>query len=191
MKGSLIVKINISRQYIYLIAVSLVLFTFVLFFSFAVLIPAGKEYRIKRVDLIKTSKELREFENFHDETLESLKNLQSTNRRIITAFDTKFDASRFEKQNKNYFSTLSVAPKLNEKVEDGFATYEVNTTSEINSPSSFYNFLDSINKSDWIIGINFPIHFKRDGELIKSSFTMKVYANNKESNATASSSEAK
>jgi hypothetical protein len=51
--------------------------------------------------------------------------------------------------------------------------------------------LDDLNKGDWIIGVNFPINFVRDGEMIKSSFTMKVYTNNKDKNATASASEAK
>jgi hypothetical protein len=50
------------------------------------------------------------------------------------------------------------------------------TTSQINSPKSFYDFLDAVNKSDWIISVNFPISFKREAEMIRSSFTMKVYA---------------
>lgn len=170
---------------------SLFLFIFVLIFSFAVLIPEGKEYRIKRVQLKKTNKELRVYENFHNETLETLQDLKSKNRRIITAFKATFNPERFEKQNKNYFSSLNVDQVDFVNVEGDFAVYEVNTTSQISSPSSFYDFLDSVNKSDWIIGINFPIDFKRDGELIKSSFTMKVYCNNKESNATASASVAK
>ena len=64
--------------------------------------------------------------------------------------------------------------------ESKFTTYDVNTTSLINSPKSFYNFLEAVNKSDWIVAVNFPITFKRDAEMINSSFTMKVYSNNKD-----------
>jgi len=184
-------KNSISRQHIYLAVVSLFLLLSVLLFSFGVLIPTGKEYRIKRVDLRKMSKELYEYQNFHDETYDTLKSLQGKNRRVISAFDTIFNPQRFEKQNKSYFSRLSVSELSLSGLDDGFAVYEVNTTSQISSPASFYDFLDSVNKSDWIIGVNFPINFKRDGELIMSSFTMKVYANSKESNSTASESEAK
>jgi len=184
-------KSNISRQHIYLISASLVLFIFVLIFSFIVLIPEGKEYRIKRVDLKKVSKELREYKSFYEDTHNTYKDLQSKNRRIITAFDGVFNPYRFEKQHKQYFSALSVSELKLSSSDKDFAIYEVNTTSEINSPTSFYDFLDAVNKSDWIIGINFPINFKRDGELIKSSFTMKVYCNNKETNTSASESEAK
>ena len=72
---------------------------------------------------------------------------------------------------------MKVAQKIRVKDEDNFNVYEVNTTSQINSPKSFYDFLDAVNKSDWIIAINFPIVFKREDDKIRSSFTMKVYKN--------------
>ena len=182
---------NIPRQYIYFIFIALFLFIFVIIFSFGILIPEGKGYRLERIELKKANNELREYQNFYSDTLNKLKNLQSKNRRIITAFNATFNPDKFEKQNKKYFSSLKIS-KLNfTKIEDSFAIYEVNTTSKIDSPRTFYDFLDSINKSDWIISVNFPINFKRDAKLITSSFTMKVYCNNKETNETASVSVAK
>lgn len=182
-------KINISRQHIYLLILSLVLFIFVLLFSFLVLIPQGKDYRISRSNYIKQGKELNSYQNFHDEILQTLQTLQSDNRHIITAFKTNFNPERFEKQHKSYFTALNVVKIDQIKNEEEFTTYEVNTTSKISSPTTFYDFLDAVNKSDWIIDVNFPIDFKREGEIIKSSFTMKVYANKKEdTNATASES---
>jgi len=184
-------KINISRQHIYLLSISLFLLIFVIVFAFAVLIPKGKEYRIQRTDLKKESKELRKYQNFSDETSEVLQNLRSENRRIITAFDIDFNLERFQKQHKSHFTSLNISKSQKLKDQEEFTVYEVNTTSKISSPTSFYNFLDAVNKSDWIIDINFPIDFKRDGELIKSSFTMKVYCNNRDKNSTASVSVAK
>jgi len=179
------VKINISRQHIYLLSILTFLLVFVLLFSFALLIPKGKEYRKNRVELKKESKELRKYQNFHNEVQEKLKELQSENRNIITAFDATFDPYRFQKQHRDYFSALTLSALSNVGDEDEFIAYEVNTTSEINSPKSFYEFLDAVNKSDWIISVEFPINFKRDGEMIKSSFTMKVfYANNDRNNTT-------
>ncbi|MCK4875531.1 MAG: hypothetical protein KAS26_06760 [Sulfurimonas sp.] len=177
-------KINFTRQNIYLLAISIFLLIFVLVFSFSVLIPKGKEYRIKRTELRKMNLEARNLNNFSYETLEILQKLQSDNRHIITAFDTEFSPKRFEKQYKGFFSSLKLSQKAKSKDEDEFTVYEVNTTSEISSPKSFYNFLDAINKSDWIVGVNFPIKFKREGEIISSSFTMKAYSNKKDSNTT-------
>jgi hypothetical protein len=43
------------------------------------------------------------------------------------------------------------------------------------SPKSFYDFLDAVNSAPWVIAVNFPIEFKRDGDNINGSFSMKVY----------------
>ena len=59
---------NISRQNIYLLALSVFLLTFVMLFSFMVLIPNGKEYRIKRADLKKESRMLRQLSDFSYDT---------------------------------------------------------------------------------------------------------------------------
>jgi hypothetical protein len=164
---------------------------FVLIFAFVILIPQGKEYRQERLELKKVTIKMHKYQNFHDDIYAKLKDLQSKNRHIITAFENSFDEQRFEKEHKNYFSslTLSKLKKLND--EKGFTVYEVNTTSNIASPKNFYDFLDALNKSDWIIGVNFPITFKRDGETIASSFTMKVYSNKEDTNVSKSPSEAK
>ena len=168
-------KINISRQNIYLMALSILLLIFVFVFSFAVLIPEGKEYRKQRNELKKERIELIRYQNFNDETLRHLKDLQGKNRHTILAFDNSFNPAKFEQKHKKYFTSLSIYKDVNLSKEDTFHVYEVNTTSKMDSPRGFYDFLESLNKTDWIIEVNFPIHFKREKELIKSSFTMKVY----------------
>ena len=168
-------KISISRQNIYLLVLSIMLLIFVLIFSFFVLIPKGKEYREQRSNLNKAKFELRRHSDFNDVILQKLKELQSDSGHIITAFDTSFKPLKFQKQHSTYFTSLKLS-KQERKEDDGeFSVYEVNTTSSINSPQSFYEFLDAVNKGDWIISINFPINFKRDSKIIRSSFTMKVY----------------
>jgi len=169
-------KISTSRQNIYLLALSVFLLVFVLVFAFAVLIPKGKEYRWQKNELRKENADFQRYEDFKNDTYKILKKLQTQNRHVITAFKTEFNPKRFEKQNKAYFTSLSLTKKAYVgKEEDDFSVYEVNTTSHISSPKSFYDFLDSINKSDWIIKVNFPIRFKRDKDMITSSFTMRVY----------------
>ena len=182
-------KINISRQNIYLLSLSVFLLIFVVLFAFMLLIPEGKEYRNKRVELKKESAELRKYENFRDEVLEKLTELKSENKNIITAFDREFDSKRFQKLHRDYFNSLTISQKVRGIDEKEFSVYEVNTTSQINSPKSFYDFLDAVNKTDWIISINFPIAFKREAEMIRSSFTMKVYAVSKDTNSTDSNTD--
>ncbi len=174
-------KINITKQSLYLLFLSIVLLLFVLIFSFLVLIPEGKNYREQRGVLNKEATELRRYEEFADNTLERLKGLQSDNAHILTSFDNSFSSTRFQKQFRSYFTSLELSKQEELNEEDEFSVYEVNTTSSINSPQSFYNFLDAINKADWIISVNFPIEFKRDHELISSTFTMRVYRTKKAS----------
>ncbi len=162
----------------------MILVSAIVLFAFFVLIPQGQEYRIKKADLAREKKELRVYENFNDETFAHLKELQHDNRHIIAAFANSFDVEHFTKEHQKHFINLHVVALAPTTPEEDFSVYEVNTTSRISSPASFYEFLDAINKSDWIIDINFPIEFKREGDFINSSFTMKVYANSSETNAS-------
>lgn len=177
-------KSSITRQSIYLLALSTMLLIFVFVFSFAVLIPEGKEYRSKRAKLKKESVELGHTVDFHDETKDIYKKLKTENSHIIDAFKGEFSSEKFEKQHKSFFNSLVLSKKIEVESEDDFSVYEVNTSSKISSPKSFYNFLDAVNRSDWIISINLPIDFKRDGEVINSSFKMKVYGNKKDLNSS-------
>ncbi|MBU0631048.1 hypothetical protein KKA17_00210 [bacterium] len=175
---------NVSRQNIYLLVITLLLLIFVLLFAFIVLIPSGKEYREARSLTNKHAIELSQYQQLNDETWQELKSLQEKHRTIITAFDNSFNQDRFITENKKFFQNLTLSKIAKIDRQYPFDLYEVNTTSKIDSPAVFYNFLDSLNKGDWVIGVNFPIHFQRDGELINSSFTMRVYALNEEINTS-------
>lgn len=169
-------NLRISRQSLYLLLISFVLLVAVLLFSFLVLIPKGKEYRIMRLEEKKHALSLMQYRQWHDETYEKLKNLQAKNKRIITAFDNTFNAERFVKANRHHFESLQLTKVQRTADEEPFSVYEVNASSKIDSPQTFYSFLEGINKSDWIVGVNFPINFERDDTLIRSSFRMKVYS---------------
>lgn len=169
-------KPRISRQTLYLLALSGVLLILSLLFAFLLLIPAGKEYRIKRMERNKHAQVLAEYQQWHDETFRLLKELQSKNKHTITAFDNRFDPDRFAKTHRHFFQSLQLSEVAPVSDAAPFAVYEVNTTSRIGSPENFYGFLEAVNKSDWIIGVDFPVHFKREQDLILSSFTMRVYS---------------
>ena len=173
---------SISRQSIYITILSILLLIFVFVFSFVALIPEGKKYRLQRVQLSTQYSDLRRYQDYDAQIFDELKKLQSDNRHIITAFDVSFDKDRFIKKYKAMFNTLEIKEVKALKKEDRFSVYDVKTSSKISSPAVFYKFLDEINKSDWIVAVNFPIDFKRDGEVINSSFKMKVYSNAKDSN---------
>lgn len=168
---------SISRQSIYILILSTFLLIFVIVFSLSSLIPKGKKYREQRSKLSYARADLRRWRSFDVETYDTLKTLQSDNRHIIRAFQSDFSEQRFIKTYKKLFNSLTLSKTTKMDNKDDFEVYEVVASSQISSPETFYNFLDEVNKSDWIIGVNFPINFKRDGEVISSSFSMKVYCN--------------
>lgn len=164
-----------NRQTFYIVILSLVLLIGVIAFSFFLLIPKGKEYRSLRLEAKKEFQQLDLVQLQYDETFIRLKEMQGQNRHTITAFDTPFNADRFERLYKKEFSDLYLTEVTTFESNGTFKIYEVNATSKITSPESFYTFIDGVNKSEWIIRVNFPIHFERDGDKIRSSFTMKVH----------------
>ncbi|MEA1956338.1 MAG: hypothetical protein U9N02_07595 [Campylobacterota bacterium] len=170
-------KISISRQNLYLLVLSVFLLIFVLLFSFIVLIPQGKEYREKRTHIKKKEVELKVLKNYNNDTTDILKTLKTKNKHIVYAFENTFEPERFKELHGGYFSKLTISKGKKENNIDDFSVYSIEASSKIDSPKTFYNFLDSVNKTEWIISVNFPITFKREGDLINSSFTIKVYSN--------------
>ena len=173
-------KFHISRQMIYILSLSIVFLITVFVFAFAVLIPMGKEYRVARMDTKKISYQVDMIQGEYDKVYKNLKTLKADNRHVIGAYTTIFNSERFSKIHAQHFVSFSLSQLSSPTQEDDFAVYEVNTSTLINSPQGFYDFLDAVNKSDNIVSVNFPIHFERDANLIKSSFTMHVYAANKQ-----------
>jgi hypothetical protein len=171
-----------------MLIMALLLLIFVFVFAFLFLIPQGKEYRIKRLAMKKELLIQRKHQEWYDQTYAKLKDLQNKYKHIIEAYDNEFDAKRFIKFSKNNFESLSLTKQIPiDNNSSEFSVYEVNATSKIDSPQNFYTFIDQINKSDWIIKVNFPIHFEREGDLIRSSFSMRVYNTYETSSSSTSS----
>ena len=168
-------KNSISKQTIFILVLSVVLFIGILILAFVILIPKGKHYRISKTAVYKQNLELKQLKTFQKEVEEKLQKTTSKNRHALEAFSNKFDEKGFVKQFKTYFTSLNLTKKKETDPKEGFKVYDVNTVSSIDSPKKFYDFLEAINKSDWIIKINFPIIFKKGTKVIESSFTMRVY----------------
>lgn len=164
-----------NRQTLYMVILSVILLIGVVVFSFLLLIPKGKEYRSLRLENKKEVQQLELAQNKFDITRNRLKDIQTQNSHTITAFNTHFNPDQFEHIYKKEFTDLYLTEVTTFDSNGTFKVYEVNATSQITSPQSFYTFLENINKGKWIIGVNFPIHFERDGDKIRSSFTMRVH----------------
>lgn len=165
-----------NHRTLYLVLISLTLFSGIVVFSLLFLIPKGKEYRTLRLESKKEEQLISQAQERYDEVNKKHNKLLAQNTHTIKAFRTPFDSVKFTKNNQQDFQDLFLTEIEMAESNGSFKVYEVNATTKITSPQTFYQFLEKINKSDWIIGVDFPIHFERDGDKIKSSFTMKVHS---------------
>lgn len=164
-----------SHQTLYLVLLSLLLLAGVAAFSFFFLIPKGKEYRIMRLESKKEEQLIMMAKEKLAEKESKLSKLSKEHEATIKAFKTPFNPKKFTAEYRHAFHDLYLTELESGEVNGSIKIYEVNATTKITSPQTFYEFLEKINKSPWIISVNFPINFEREGEWIKSSFTMKVH----------------
>jgi len=166
-----------NHRTLYLVLISLLLLTGIVIFSVFFLIPKGKEYRTLRLESKKEQQLIDRAQEEYDAVNQKLERLKQENTHTMKAFATPFDPKKFTKDNQEDFQDLYLTELELADHNSSFKVYEVNATTKISSPQVFYQFLEKINKSDWVIGVNFPIYFERDEDKIKSSFTMRVHRN--------------
>ncbi len=149
----------------------------IIFFAFVAifLIPTGKQYKKDHKVYMEAIYERNKAQEYHDETMMNLKDLQQKNRSIIVAYSNKFDPDAFAKQYRGYFKQLKLTTVDAKEEEDIFDIYEVKATSDIHSPTDFYDFLEAVNKSENIISVEFPIDFVAERSVIRASFRLKVF----------------
>lgn len=164
-----------GHQTLYLVLFSFLLLGSVVVFSLFFLIPKGKEYRVMRLESKKEEQLLSMAKERLAKEERKLAKLSKTHEVTLKAFKTPFNSKKFTEEYRHAFHDLYLTELESGENNGSFKIYEVNATTKITSPQTFYEFLEKINKSPWIISVNFPINFEREGEWIKSSFTMRVH----------------
>ncbi len=165
----------IPRQYLYLLIMSAVFLGLLLSFSIDYIIPSGKQYRKQKLAVHTLSKRVEKLYLAKTDINKKYNKFSKKHTAVLTAFSNTFNAGKFIETNKQYFQKITLTKLKKDKQFDVFDTYRVNAVSKIHSPENFYKFLQQINHEGWIIKIEFPIHFQRDGRLIDLDFTMRVY----------------
>ena len=168
-------NVRIYYRTFYLILLSILLLVSIIAFSMFVLIPKGKEYRSLRLENKKEQAIMDMTQERYDTTKAKLQKLEEKNKETIKAYRTTFNPEKFTRLNREQLQDLFLTELHVADQNRSFKVYEVNATTKITSPEVFYHFLEKVNHSGWIIGVHFPVHFERDQDLIKLSFTMKVH----------------
>jgi len=166
-------RLTPSDESIFLLALSTFLLILILLFSFLILVPKMQNYRTQDIKLQEITSTLNTYKKIKQQLSLSLEKSKITNQHLLAALKQDFDIEVFYNKYKNYFKTMQICKEKSPKEYD---LYDINTILDKSSYKIFYNFIDSINKSKWIIKIDTPIRLKRDTKNdIDISFSIKVY----------------
>lgn len=170
-------RIKFPKQSIYALITTFVFAIGLIVFATNFLIPKGKEFRANKIVLKKERLKLQRYQEFHDKVLKTYNDEKSKNRKIIQAIKNKFERDVFLQHHKRYFISLDITKpkKDNNSSHQWYEVYNVDAISDMKSPVNFYKFIDSLNRSENIIAIEFPINFIREDDKIKSSFKIKIF----------------
>jgi hypothetical protein len=164
-------KIDIVKLLIYLLFFIVITLFMVLF----LIVPNIKEYRSTMSLYKKALVHKTRVENVLAEREKEFSDLSNENRRAITSFMHKFKADNFVAYAGTFFSDVSLVEAEKKGYRDEFVEYELSVSSQLKSPTKFYDFLEGLNRYENIIQADFPIYMESNESTIKSSFTIKVY----------------
>jgi len=164
-------KIDIVKLLVYL----LIFIVITLFMILFVIVPNVKEYRSSKAVYKKSLVHKMRVENILDDRNIEYSNLNSENIRAITSFMHKFSTDNFIKYAGTFFTQVSLVEVDKKAHKKEFIEYKLKVSSSLSSPTSFYAFLEGLNRYENIIQADFPIHMEANGTKISSAFTIKVY----------------
>ena len=155
---------------------------------FAAVVPAVKDYKAIRKEYLAQKRHLEEVRERHDTVFERLKTVQARHRKVIEAFENRWNEKDFLRRAKGYFERLTLQPVETNASEGRYRIYEINARTGMKSPGSFYRFLDALPGMPYVIAADFPIAFRSvGGESIEGVFRIKVYEERQKKSASSSS----
>ncbi|MFK5882551.1 MAG: hypothetical protein QM482_10120 [Sulfurospirillum sp.] len=164
-------KINYVKLLVFLfvfILITLVLIT-------TLILPNIKVYRVAKGDYNQAMVHKTKVQGVLDRRNKEMKQLLLTNRKIFDSFGHKFSQKEFISFANKFFNKVTLKEVKQSQHTNEFKVYELNVTSSLKTPVKFYKFLDGLNHYQNIIQADFPIDLKSNGDLIYSSFKIKVY----------------
>lgn len=165
-------EIRLIRVLLWILFYLITLFLFI----FLLVIPAVKRYKEIHGELLSQKATYRTVKQEYDRVSEKLEKLRHDHKKVIEAFESRWDEKRFEALAKRYFSTVSVIPVDTNDSDPHFKIYEVDARVQMSSPQNFYRFIDALPTLPNVIQADFPIAFRSvGGDTIDGIFRIKVY----------------
>ncbi|WP_456323722.1 hypothetical protein [Hydrogenimonas sp.] len=169
-------EIRLIRMLIWVLLYLLLVFSFI----FILVIPVVKAYKGVNSDYVDVKARHMAVKNEHDTVFERLKSLQAKYRKVIAAFENRWDEKRFMEQARKYFLQVRLMPVESNVSDPNYKIYEINALTKMESPQNFYRFLESFPSIPFVLQADFPIAFKAHGsDEIEGIFRIRVYEEKK------------
>ena len=170
-KDTSLEEIDVIKLLVYILIFIIVCLVMI----FAFIVPNIKEYReIQYQNRIQTAS-VAKINQIYNSKNSLLNEIKEKDRMIFKAYDTKFSEDNFTKFASGYFSEVKLSQISQQASEEPFFRYELNVTSNVLTPTKFYNFIDALARYDNIIRVDFPIRMRQDNGKIHTTFNIKVY----------------
>lgn len=124
-------------------------------------IPDIKKLKISQMTRDKTAITLEQVSIENSSKKTSLEKIRTDNIAAINALENKFLTNKFHDEISGYFSQIEINRKSS-TVSDGIETKRYLAKAELKDPTKFYDFVESLTKSAYAVGVEFPIHIKAD-----------------------------
>ena len=164
-------KIDSVKLLIYL----LIFIVITLFMVLFLIVPNIKDYRASMGIYEGALVHKLRVESLLKDRQKELSDLSTENRRVITSFKHTFTTENFIAYSATFFNAVSLIEAEKQGYKDEFTEYQLRVSSQLKSPTAFYDFLEGLNRYENIIQADFPIHMESNSSTIQSSFTIKVY----------------
>ena len=166
-------EIRLIRLLIWVLVYLVTLFVLI----FALVVPVVKRYKNVNHRYATQKAAYLQAKNEHDTIFDRFRALKSKNRKIIQAFENRWDEKTFLAKAKSYFESVGLKPVDVNESDPHYKVYEINARARMDSPQNFYRFLEALPSIPYVIQADFPIAFRalKQGDQIEGIFRIRVY----------------
>lgn len=134
-----------------------IIFMFLLIFLIA---PTIKKFKEIKKDYYTTKIKADKIQNKLDKLTIQYKELYKKNHKIILAFKMDFNKESFKIFSSKYIKIIDIKDKNSSIYEKEFIKKSYIVSGTLNSPTSFYKFINSIKNTNNVLKVYYPVAFK-------------------------------
>ncbi|WP_456381495.1 hypothetical protein [Hydrogenimonas sp.] len=171
-------EIRLIRILMWILLYLVILFLLI----FLLVIPAVKSYKSVNNAFVEEKVKFLAAEEEHETLSERLRTLRTENRKVIGAFEKRWDERFFVSRVKPFFSKVDLKPVDINETDRYFRVYEINVMTKMKTPQNFYRFLDGLPSIPYVIQADFPVAFRAHGsDEVEGVFHIRVYEEKRKS----------